>query len=347
MKSDHTTDATDSEPAPATHGFEAHLPPWLIRLMRQGEQTIETARLWVEQTIFWRVWERLFENEFVDRSVALAAKAFVSLFPAIIIVAAFVPDSVRMSIYSAITRRAGLSGDGLNTVKGAFASSNDVRRATGILGLLFTFFYINSFTSALQRVYTKAWRRPKSGRVSGYAMGASWLLGIVAYFTLLGGARAFLGNGPQILVFAVLAIGAVMALWWITPWFMLQRQVRLRVLLPTGILTGAGMAAYAVTASLWMPRTVSDNQHQFGFFGVALSLVTWLTGASLIIVVGACAGPVLAEDTGWIGRRVRGSETAPILAPDAAPSLPAPVFSPTLLGALGVGRGADDGDDAN
>ncbi len=326
-------------------GFEAHLPPWLRNLIRRGEAILERVRLWIEQTIFWRIWERLFENEFVDRSVALAAKAFVSLFPAIIVVAAFVPDSVRQSIFQTIINRAGLGGESLNSVKGAFANAKDVRRATGVIGLLFTFFYINSFTSALQRVYLRAWRRPKTGKISGYALGAVWLAGIVVYFTLIGGARHFLGRGYEIPLFLLIALAGVVAVWWITPWFMLQRQVRLRVLLPTGILTGIGTAIYAGTATIWMPRTLSENQNQFGFFGVALALVTWLSGTALIIVIGACAGVVLAEDSGWIGRRIRGSADAPLLMPDALPPLPAPEISPTLLGALGVGRTVDDSSD--
>jgi uncharacterized BrkB/YihY/UPF0761 family membrane protein len=161
-----------------------HIPDWAsaphTRVMRLGDR-LEEVRAWVERTILWRIWERLLENEFLDRSVALGAKAFVSLFPALIVIAAFTPSSVRASIVATITRRAGLSGAGLTTVKSAFASSDDTRRATGIVGLLFTFFYINSFTAALRRVYTKAWRRPSGGRASGYAVGAAWLIGIVAY----------------------------------------------------------------------------------------------------------------------------------------------------------------------
>ena len=49
-------------------------------------------RTWLERLLLWRIWERLLEIEFVDRSVALAAKAFVSFFPLVIVVAAFVPD---------------------------------------------------------------------------------------------------------------------------------------------------------------------------------------------------------------------------------------------------------------
>ena len=34
----------------------------------------------LEGCLLWRVWERMLEIEFVDRSVALAGKAFVSFF---------------------------------------------------------------------------------------------------------------------------------------------------------------------------------------------------------------------------------------------------------------------------
>ena len=306
-----------------------------------GKDMTETARGWAQRTIFWQVWERLLENEFIDRSVALASKAFVSFFPTIIVAASFAPHSVRDSIYDAITRHAGVEGAGLNTFRGAFKSSDDVRRATGVLGLLFTFFYINSFTTALSRVYVKAWRRPKIGRVSMYLLGATWLVGIVVYFALIGGLRAILSGGPKTALFGVFALAGAVGLWWLTPWFMLHRQVRLRVLATTAIITGVSQTIYGVSASLWMPRTLAKNQQQFGFFGVALSLVTWLSGAAIIIVVGACAGPVIAEDTGLLGRLVRGRGRTDVLAPGAAPSLPAPPRA-ALFDVLGLGATSRD-----
>jgi membrane protein len=300
---------------------------------------------WAERSIFWKVWERVLENEFVDRSVALAAKAFVSLFPSLIVVAAFAPHSVRVSIVTTLIHRAGLTGSSTNIVKGAFASANDTRRATGILGLIFTFFYVNSFTTALRRVYTKAWRRPPGGRASGYAVGVGFLIGLVAYAAILGGLRYVFGHGPQTALFAIMALIASIGVWLLTPWLMLQRQVRLRPLLAGAVLTGVGMSVYAATASLWMPHTVSENQRQFGFFGVALALVTWLSGAATIIVVSACAAPVLAEDTGWLGRLARGSDSPELLVEGAAPSFPAPTRAMTLGDAIGAYRDVDEPDD--
>jgi membrane protein len=314
-------------------------PEWVAGARERVSQVmrlVAKARDWAERTIFWRVWERMLENEFIDRGIALAAKAFVSFFPAIIVVAAFAPPAVRAAIVATITRHAGLSGPGLATFHSAFATASNVRRATGVLGLVFTVYYINSFTSALQRAYIRAWRRPPSSLVYGYALGATWLVGILAYLTLIGGMRAAFGRGPGLVLFAVLALAAAIGLWWVTSWVMLGRQVRLRVLLPTAVLTGLGMTVYGAASSLWMPTTVSQNQHQFGFFGVALAMVTWLSGAAFIIVASACAAPVLAEDRGVLGRLVRGSDPA-VLVPGAVPSLGAPLRAPTLSNAIGIG----------
>ena len=53
---------------------------------------------------------------------------------------------------------------------------------------------------------------------------------------------------------------------------------------------------------------VTDNEAQFGIFGVALALVTWFSGAAICILIGACAGVVLAEDAGRFGTLIRGGE---------------------------------------
>jgi membrane protein len=277
----------------------------------------------VQRTVFGRVWDRLLEIEFVDRSVALAGKAFVSFFPLVIVVASFTPSRVRDSIFRNMTHTLGVEGDALVTAKEAFASSDDVRKATGILGLVLTIFFATSFTTALQRVYLRAWRRPSGKAASQYVRGAAWFLVILTLMAVLGGLRALLGDGPQFVVFIVVALGAVCAFWWFTAWFMLTGQVRWRVLFPTGVITGVAMEGYAVSATIWMPQVVIKNETQFGFFGVALALVTWFSGAAFCVLVGACAGAVFAADTGPVGVLIRGRDPS-LLVDGAVPSSPAP-----------------------
>ena len=284
---------------------------------------IGSVRARLERTLLWAVWDRMLEAEFVDRSIALAGKAFVSLFPLIIVVAAFLPTGMRTSVFTTLTHRLGMSGKALASAREAFATAKEVRRATGILGLILTFFYVSSFTTALQRVYLRAWRRPAGGAIGPYVRGALWFAGLIMYLALLGAARTLLVGGVWTPVFAVIALAGATALWWFTSYAMLLRQVRLRVLLPGGVITGAAMAGYGLISSVWMPETVTRNTHQFGIFGVALSLVTWFSGAAICILVGACAGPVLAGDPGPVGRFIRGDDPA-LLVPGAPEDLPAP-----------------------
>src|SRR5690242_1429292 len=151
---------------------------------------VQVIRGWAEQTLLWKIWDRMLETEFVDRGIALAGKAFVSFFPLIIVVAAFVPAHFRMSIFSTLTHRLGITGASLGTVMQAFASAEDIRRATGVLGLVLAIFYASSFTTALRRAYLRAWRRPPGGKAAGnYVRGVIWVAAFVVYMGLLGGAR--------------------------------------------------------------------------------------------------------------------------------------------------------------
>jgi membrane protein len=285
---------------------------------------IATLRTRLERLLLWRVWERMLEIEFVDRSVALAGKAFVSFFPLVIVVGAFAPERIRSSILTSVTARLGLQGDALVLAREAFASSDDIRKATGLLGLVLTIFFATSFTSALQRVYLRAWRRPaRAAGVGAYWRGAVWLLVVMVEMALLGGLRGALGDGLGFGLFAIVSLVLASGLWWFTAWFLLLGEVRARVLVPAGVITSIATFAYAASATVWMPGVVTGNEAQFGFFGVALALVTWFSGAAICVLIGACAGPVLAEDTGRVGRLVRGGESGTLTA-GARPPLPPP-----------------------
>src|SRR3954451_8953367 len=244
---------------------------------------VDPATERVHRTLVWQVWERMLETEFVDRSVALASKAFVSFFPLVIVIAAFAPFGIRTSILTTVATRLGLRGHALVLAKGAFSSAKDIRRATGILGLILTFFFASSFTTALQRVYARAWRRPPQGTIGGYTRGPMWLGAILAFMAVMGAVRSLLGDGPGLALFAVFSLIATPAFWVFTAWFMLEGKVRWRPLIPSVVITGVALLAYGPSAAIWMPNMDTSNETQFGFFGVALPLVSWFSGAALCI----------------------------------------------------------------
>ena len=310
---------------------ETTTPAGTDRIEVRSRVAVLRSRL--ERLLLWRVWERMLEIEFIDRSVALAGKAFVSFFPLVIVVAAFMPESIRSSILTTLTSRLGFRGDALTTAREAFASSDDIRKATGVLGLVLTIFFAASFTTALQRVYLRAWRRPPRTGAGAYWRGPAWLLAMLACMAVLGALRGALDGGLGIVLFAIVSLAVTSALWWFTGWFLLLGDVRARVLVPTGVITSVAIAGFAVSATIWMPGVVTRNEAQFGFFGVALALVTWFSGAAICILIGACAGPVFAEDPGPVGTTIRGGES-PTLTAGARPPLPPPARELSLRDAF-------------
>jgi membrane protein len=275
----------------------------------------------------------MLEIEFIDRSVALAGKAFVSFFPLVIVVAAFVPEGMRESIIKAVTLRLGIRGDALTITREAFASSDELKKATGVLGLVLTIFFATSFATALQRVYVRAWRRPRPSGAGAYGRGIVCILAVLISMALLGALGSALGGGVGIGLLTIVALAVTSGLWWFAAWFLLMGDVRARVLLPTGVLTSIATLLYSLSASIWMPNVVTDNTAQFGIFGVALALVTWFSGAAICVLIGACAGAVFAEDSGAIGKLIRG-DSASTLTADASPALAPPERELTLRDAF-------------
>ena len=246
----------------------------------------------MERLLLWRVWERMLEIEFIDRSVALAGKAFVSFFPLVIVVAAFMPESIRSSIITDVTVRLGLRGDALTLTREAFASSDDVRQATGRAraradDLLRQLVHDGVAARLLPRVAATAPRRRRR------RTGVGWCA-CCAVLARHGAPRWSAATtstvGSESASSPSSALAATSALWWFSAWFLLLGDVRARVLVPTGVITGVATAVYAASATIWMPEVVTSNEAQFGVFGVALALVTWFSGAAICVLVGACAG---------------------------------------------------------
>jgi membrane protein len=288
----------------------------------------DSALAWADASFLGRLWRRLLEMEFVERSIALAAKAFVSLLPVVIVIAAFLPDRLRAGVVEALATRLGLSGASLDYVQEAFSSPEQIKAATSIVGLLLTFLFAVSFTTAVQRVYLRAWRRPAHRALQDKRRGVVWLAGAVAFLATIGSVGRLLVGVPGTFATLVVGIAGSTALWWWSAHTFLRGHVRWRPLLPTALITGVGASLYAAAASIWMPTVLEGNVRQFGFVGVGMAFVTWFVGFGFLIVGAAAAGPALCEGDGRVGRWLRRDG---VLTPDAPAALPGPETPPSLL----------------
>ena len=185
-----------------------------VRLLHLSRTRVRCSAKWLESTPVGVLWSRMLEVEFVDRSVALAAKLFVSFFPLLVIAAALARDTVRETMVAAVMDRLGVSGGALDLVQQAFATPEATRAATGAVGVLLTVAFAVSFTTALQRAYLRAWRRPSGGGLRNKGRGALWVGGALVYLMTLAFASKLIGGdiGAVGAWLAGVAVGTL--LWW-------------------------------------------------------------------------------------------------------------------------------------
>ena len=98
-------------------------------MIARWRERLGSLLVWFDGSFLGRWWGRLVEMEFIDRAVALAAKAFVAFFPLIVVVAAYAPAGLSTDLIRNLKHRLGLSGPALNAVQDTFASPAQIKSA--------------------------------------------------------------------------------------------------------------------------------------------------------------------------------------------------------------------------
>lgn len=262
---------------------------------------------WV-MTTFERLIERLAAVGLIQSGVVLAAQAFLALLPLLIVAVAFFPPTVSEAITAALRHRLGIGADSTVIVQDFVKSRDSLRGGISVVGVIVALASATSFTRALQRVYELAWGLPRAG-LRGSVRGLVWLIGLIAYLTMISLAVRLAGGGGSgsILRFVLLAVGSMM-LWWWTPYLLLLGRVRLRALLPSGLITGTVMVTLGVASTVVVPRTVASNERQFGTIGAIFAIESWLVIVSCSIVGAAVVSAVTSQLEGPLGRLARGTD---------------------------------------
>lgn len=230
----------------------------------------------------------LVEIEVVDRSMALAGQAFAALLPLLIFVGATARADGSDAV-DTLARRLKLSGDAADTLRDAVAPTTEVRSSTTILGAALLVVAALAFTRALQRLYARVWRLPSLGwRGSGW--GLLWLVAFCAYWAL----QPLVAAVADGAVATGIALGLSACLWLFTPWLLLARRLPWPRLVPQALLTAGGVSLLGVASAYYMPDAMATSGRQFGFIGVAFTLLSWLFAFAAVVVVAAVVGAAAA-----------------------------------------------------
>jgi membrane protein len=246
-----------------------------------------------------------------DRAMTVAAQAFTSIFPILIMVAATFGSGPSEQFAEA----ADLPPASRNLLEEALSSGRGLG-AFGVVGSIIVLVSATSLSRALARAYGAVWDLPRL--TTGLSMAWRWLATVLLLATFLV-ANRMLGwvtdKLPVSDLWSALALAlADVAIAVVVPWLLLTGLVPPRMLVPGGILFAVAMLVVRPAGAVYLPRALATSGERYGPIGLAFVYVSWLYVLSFTLLLAALLGQVIARDEGVVGRFVRGHA-----APEPAP----------------------------
>ncbi|WP_328467683.1 YihY/virulence factor BrkB family protein [Actinoplanes sp. NBC_00393] len=279
------TEPTPGPDRPFTAGSVlAAMPAWLrpraapILRNRVGNLLLDTASELIRVQIF-------------DRSMTLAAQAFTSIFPILIMLGALLGHRARERLDDLLN----LPESSVRLVDEALSGSRS--GAFGVAGGLIVIISATGLARALNRAYRAIWTAP--GRKAGPAATA-WQIGTVLLLVLFLVTARLLGwlsgllPAPH-LAGAILTFSADFALAFLLPRILLGPCLSRRRLVSSALLFGAVMVGVRAAGSVYLPRAMQVSAERYGTIGLAFTFIGWLYVISFVLLLTAVVGGLLAD----------------------------------------------------
>jgi len=232
------------------------------------------------------------ELELFDRAMTLAAQAFTSILP-ILIVAGSLRGSLNPEADALFAQSLNLDDQTAQLVAESMPQQTGGVTVTQVVGALLLIIAATSFARALERCFRRIWRTPRASIRFAWRWVAA-IVAIVIGIVLVAGTRYVVrGTG------ALSAVGFIVesviwgVLWWIASWIVINRSVSLRALLPGSALAGLGFALAAVIGRVYLPGVLDSSADQFGILGLAFAYIGWLFVLMAVFLVAATIGRVI------------------------------------------------------
>jgi membrane protein len=229
--------------------------------------------------------------EGAQQATVLAAQAFTSLIPLMVVAAAFSPGSGDLA--DRIVDRFGLQGESARSVHQLFASAGETESTITWISVIILVLSGLSFTRALQRVFQRAYDRTPDG-LKDQQRGLVWVLCLGVWVTVLAPLHESLEDVGGIAFAVALATGTGFLLWLGTPMLLLG-DPDWRRLAPGAAVLGLLGALLGIASSIYVPILMDWSADKYGLIGIAFALQSWLLVAGFVVVIGAVAGAAVVE----------------------------------------------------
>jgi membrane protein len=237
---------------------------------------------------------RFVEIEGPTMATVLAAQAFTSMIPFLVVASVVAPGDSDLA--DRIIERFGLEGSSARSVDALFAESTEVESTVTWVSIVILILATLSFTRAMQRMFQRAYGQEPGGRADMWRA-LAWLAGFAAWIAVASPLRSSLEGVGGIVVAVAVATVTGFALWLWTPAILL-RQDDWRSLAPGALVSGLLGALLGVASSIYVPILMDWSARKYGLIGVAFSLQSWLLVFAFVVVIGAVVGAVVSKQFG-------------------------------------------------
>jgi membrane protein len=235
---------------------------------------------------------RFIAIEGAQQATVLAAQAFTSLIPLLVVGAAFAPGNSDLA--DRIVERFGLEGDSANSVHQLFASAGETESTITWISIVILVLSALSFTRAIQRLFQRAYDRPPEG-LKDHQRGLVWVLCLGVWVTLLSPLHEDLEELAGIVFAVLVATGTGFLLWLGTPMLLLGER-DWRRLAPGALVSGVLGAVAGVASSIYVPVLMDWSAEKYGLIGIAFAMQSWLLVLGFVVVIGAVVGATVVHD---------------------------------------------------
>jgi membrane protein len=243
---------------------------------------------------------RFVDIEGAQHATVIAAQAFTSLIPFMVVASAVGPGDEDLA--DRIVDRFGLDGSSARSVHALFNSAGEVESAVTWVSVVILVLATLSFTRATQRMFQRAYGIESKGARDMWR-GLVWLAGFALWLSVSSPLREGLDDLGGLFV-ALLASGLTgLAVWLATPAILLGIS-DWRRLLPGAIVSGVLGALAGVASGIYIPILLRWSAERYGLIGVAFSMQSWLLVMAFVIVIGAVVGAVASERFGGYVQRM-------------------------------------------
>lgn len=239
---------------------------------------------------------RFFELELLDRSFGLAAQAFVSLLPLLIVVVSVFLGGDESFLATQMSDRFGLAGAAAEAVRALFRSSTATMTISW-LAVVMSALSAFALSRRLSRVYASIYGLPSLTR-SQLWRGLAWIALQLVLFAAASQLRSVRRDSG--LVIALIAIAVLLAVWFFGDMVglrLLVPSIPRRLLVPSAVVGGIGRVGVTAWSAIYMPRALSSQAEQYGPIGVTFALFTLILAGVFVYL----AGPLLISV--WFRRR--------------------------------------------